>query len=125
MRITWNPGPITTEVEAAAMDRLEEIANRIAARAKAFCPVGTISRPRKAGGKEWTERVPGTLRNSIRVTRLKGDPKLDVRVYAGNRDNAYYAPFVERGTVKMKAKPFLRPAAAGAKSAAAGLLENL
>lgn len=125
MRVNWNPGPITKEVEAAAMDRLEEIANRVADKARAYCPVGRISRPQKAGGKDWTERVPGTLKKSIRVTRLKGDPKLDVRVYAGDRSKAYYAPFVERGTVKMKAKPFLRPAANGARSAAAGLLENL
>jgi HK97 gp10 family phage protein len=49
---------------------------------------------------------------------------LDVRVYAGS-EKAYYARFVEHGTIKMKAKPFLRPAAAGAKSVAAGMLENL
>lgn len=124
MKVEWNPGPITQEVEAAAMDRLEEIMNRVADKARAHCPVGTISRPQRPGSKYWTERVPGTLRNSIRVRRLKGDPNLDVRVYAGN-ERAYYAGFVEHGTVKTKAKPFLRPAMNGASSAAAELLESL
>jgi TP901-1 ORF40-like protein. len=124
MKVEWNPGAITQEIETAAMDRLEEVANRVAEKARAYCPVGQISRPQRPGSKSWTERVPGTLKSSIRVRRLKGDPKLDVRVYAGN-ERAYYSRFVERGTVKMKAKPFLRPAMNGASSAAAGLMESL
>lgn len=96
MRIeNWNPGPITAEIEKTAMDRLEEAAGYVMGSARAKVPVQS-----------------GKLRNSIRVVRLHGDPKLNVRVYAGNRDKggAFYAHMVEFGTVKMTAKPFLRPA---------------
>jgi len=95
MRVDWHPEEITAEVEKHVMDRLEVAGEQIAAHARQSVPVKS-----------------GKLRNSIRVVRLHGDPKLDVRVYAGNRlkDGAFYAHMVEYGTVKMKARPFLRPA---------------
>jgi len=68
----------------------------------------------------------GKLKDSIRVTRLKGDPKQNIRVYAGNRNKggAFYAHMVEYGTVKMKAKPFLRPALNESKSSIKNIVEN-
>ncbi len=66
-------------------------------------------------GKDWTAREAGALKKTIRVVRLKGDTRRNVRVYAGNRE-VYYARFVEYGTVKMKAKPFLRPALNASKA---------
>jgi len=110
MRIAnWNPDAITAEVEKKAMDRLEKAGEVVAAAARTKVPVAT-----------------GKLRSTIRVTRLKGDPKLDIRVYAGNRekDGAFYAHMVEMGTVKMRARPFLRPALNGAKGNIMAIMEN-
>lgn len=110
MRIAnWNPDVITAEIEKTAMDRLQKAGELVAERARQLVPVGRDRPPYKTG-KDWTARKAGALKASIRVVRLKGDPKMNVRVYAGNRTDAYYARFVEYGTVKMRAKPFLRPA---------------
>lgn len=136
----WAPEQITVEVEKKAMDQLEQAGEIVAGIAKLLCPVGEVTRyerktfrhtvsakhsetgqrykvwlPATTGASVWTARKPGTLKSSIRVTRLHGDPKQNIRVYAGNF-LAYYARFVEYGTVKMKAKPFLRPAFNSAKA---------
>jgi HK97 gp10 family phage protein len=97
----WAPEQITVEVEKKAMDKLEQAGEIVAGIAKLLCPVDT-----------------GKLKDTIRVVRLKGDPKQNIRVYAGNRikGGAFYAHMVEYGTVKMKAKPFLRPAFNSAKA---------
>lgn len=66
--------------------------------AKQLAPVGT---PESTG-------IPGyhggTLRNSI--THEQEDEKTEIIASA-----VKYAPFVEFGTYKMKARPFMRPAA--------------
>lgn len=109
----WAPAVITAEIEKKAMDGIERACEQIAERARALCPVGKPW-PMYKSGVAWTERVPGTLRNSIRVRRLKGDPVLNVRVYAGARQSdkltAYYAGWVEFGRKGMSKQPFLRPA---------------
>lgn len=107
--LNWNPGAVTVEIEKKAMDRLEKAGETVATKARQFVPVDT-----------------GRLKNSIRVVRLKGDPKQNIRVYAGNRlkGGPFYAHMVEFGTVKMKAKPFLRPALNSAKAAIMGIMEN-
>jgi HK97 gp10 family phage protein len=110
MRVeNWHPEIITAEIEAKAMDRLEKAANVIADNARGRVVVDS-----------------GKLKESIRVVRLKGDPKMDVRVYAGNRNKggAFYAHMVEYGTVKMPAKPFLRPALAASKGQIKSIVEN-
>ena len=108
-------GVIEERIEKNLMDRCEAAAELIATRARQLCPVGTTRRPPYKNGQPWTAREPGTLRGSIRVTRLKGDPNLDVRVYAGARGkttDGYYARWVEYSSVHNKTKkPFLRPAA--------------
>jgi HK97 gp10 family phage protein len=129
MRVeNWHTDIITTEIEKLAMDRLEKAGEIVATAARAKVPVGN-NRPLYNGGAPWTERIAGTLRNSIRVVRLKGDPNLDVRIYAGwershNELTAYYGHMVEFGTSKMKAKPFLRPALNGVKSAIMNIMEG-
>ena len=71
-----------------ATDRgLEICGGKAESYAKRRCPVDT-----------------GRLRNSI--THVQWDDKTEV---IGS--NVEYAPFVELGTYRMKAKPFLRPAA--------------
>jgi len=57
--------------------------------------------------KTWVGRVPGTLRASIRRVNKESRPG-NVRVYAGHF-RAYYAFFVEYGTVKTRKQPFMRP----------------
>lgn len=112
MRIQWNPELVTVEIEKRAMDRLEKAGELIAEHARNKVPVDT-----------------GRLRDSIRVRRLKGDPKQNIRVYAGNRKRreqggAFYAHMVEYGTVKMPAKPFLRPALNEVKGRIKGIVQN-
>lgn len=65
--------------------------------AKKICPVGT---PESTGIPGY---VGGTLKGSI-----ANQPYGDSAVVIGT--NIEYAPYVELGTVKMKAKPYLRPA---------------
>jgi len=123
MRIAnWNAEKVLKGAIAASMDRLEEIGHIIADKAKTLVPVGK-DRPAYGNGKDWTARQAGALRASIRVVRLHGDPKKNVRVYAGSL-KVYYARFVEKGTVKMRARPFLRPALNASKSAARALLNR-
>ena len=110
MRIAnWHPEVITADVEKKAMDRLEEAGEFVADRARQKVPV-----------------LSGKLRDSIRVTRLKGDPKQNIRVYAGSRQKggAFYAHMVEYGTVKMPAKPFLRPALNECKGRIRRIVQN-
>lgn len=122
MRVqNWNPGPITAEIEKKAMDRLETAAGLVAARARMLVPIG---KDVPQGKGKWSKREAGALRNSIRLTRLKGDPKLNIRVYAGNKKDVFYARFVEYGTIKMPAKPYLRPALNGMGPRIKSILEN-
>lgn len=129
MRVeNWHPEIITAEIELEAMNRLERAGKVVEAAARSKVTVGN-SRPRYPGGPAWTERIAGTLRESIRTVRLKGDPKLNIRVYAGversgDKLTAYYAQWVEFGTVHMPAKPFLRSAFNAAKSAIMAIMEN-
>jgi len=107
-------GVIEERIEKNLMDRLEVAAEMIATKARQLCPVGTTRRPPYKNGQPWSAREPGTLRNSIRVTRLKGDPNLNIRVYAGSRgktNDGYYAHLLEFGSVHNTKKAFLRPAA--------------
>ena len=105
--VNWNPDLASAEVEREIMDGLERVGEKVASAAKQKVPVGVDRKP-YGTGKEWTARRAGALRDSIRVVRLKGDPKMNIRVYAGS-EKVYYGRFVEYGTVKMKARPFLRP----------------
>lgn len=109
--VNWNPEKANKELRAVVMDRLQKIAEKVATIARQKVPVGEDV---PQGPGKWSKRESGALKKSIRVVRLYGDPKKNVRVYAGSKE-VYYARFVEYGTVKMKAKPFLRPAVSAAK----------
>lgn len=86
------------ELEMKIARALEMIGIQAEGYAKALCPVGT---PESTG-------IPGyrggTLRNSI---THQVDMSVD-GVYIGT--NVEYAPYVELGTVKMKKRPYLKPA---------------
>ncbi len=107
MRIVkWNLKEADARLRANVMDKLERIAEGVVDRARQRVPVG---KDIPQGKGKWSKREAGALKKSIRVVRLHGDPKMNVRIYAGNRE-VFYARFVEYGTVKMPARPFLRPA---------------
>ena len=128
MRVAnWNPQKFDGEFINASMDRLRKAANVIADKARARCPVGTISRPiYKTGpyaGQSWTARDAGALKKSIRVVEKKGQGAAiledrNIRVYAGNY-NVYYAKIVEYA-----GKKFLRPALNESKDEIRNILEN-
>lgn len=67
------------------------------------------AKPHKSGKKTYN---PGTLRKAIYqafADKESGDGKAMYRV-SWNKTHAFYGRFVEFGTSKMAAKPFLRPA---------------
>lgn len=68
-----------------------------------------VSKYGKQGGKH--PHPPGNLKSEIKLTRSKmknANRKAASRVGFGR--SAFYGVFVELGTRKMKARPFLRPA---------------
>lgn len=78
---------VLTEMDKAKAQALEVIGGKAESYAKKACPKDT-----------------GRLQNSI--THAQFDENTEV---IGT--NVEYAPYVELGTMKMSAKPFLRPAA--------------
>ena len=66
-------------------------------------------------GSARTEVSPGTLKKSIRLKQMRGvdaglDADIEAAVSLEVRSKAFYWHFLENGTVKMAAMPFLRPA---------------
>lgn len=123
----WKPEQFDGEFASAAMDRLRKAAKVIADKARANCPVGTVSRPMyKTGpyaGQPWTARDAGALKKTIRVVEKKEQAAAllenkNIRVYAGNY-NVYYAKIVEYAV-----KAFLRPALNASKGEIRDILEN-
>jgi len=104
-----------------AMNRIEKAAGAIRDSAKAKCVVGNITRP--ASGKYWTERTPGAMKATIRVTRKEG--KNNVLVIAGNK-KTWWATQMEygRGDWKGGKRPFMRPAIAETKQQVASIIEG-
>lgn len=67
------------------------------------------AKPHKSGKKTYT---PGSLRRAVYqayADKESGDGKAMYRV-SWNKTHAFYGRFVEFGTSKMAAQPFLRPA---------------
>ena len=83
-----NTEPVTHGIESAINAALEKIGLLAEGYAQMKCPVDT-----------------GNLRASITHEVSEGEKA----VYIGT--NVEYAPYVELGTSKMQAQPFLRPAA--------------
>jgi len=115
MRVqNWAPEKITTEIENRAMDRLETAGGYVMAMARQKFPLGKpTDMPGRKSKEPWRSMDTGKMRNTIRVVRLKGDPKLNVRVYMGNRDKVngqYWAHILENGSHKLAARPVMRPA---------------
>lgn len=83
-----NSGKVLDDFKAAVLRGLEQIGMAAEGYAKDLCPVDT-----------------GNLRNSISHAVDEGGDA----VYIGS--NVSYAVFVETGTVKQTAQPYLKPAA--------------
>ena len=92
----------STLMEEAAFSQIERALEKVGLAAERYaklaCPVGT---PESTGKKGY---MGGTLRNSISHTHDKNT------AYIGT--NVEYAPYVEMGTKKMAARPYLKPAIA-------------
>ena len=87
--------------QAGAQVFYEEVKQRVPVSAKAH----------STKGKKQTF-TPGTLRKAIYqafADKESGDGKASYRI-SWNKSHAFYGRFVEFGTSKMAAKPFLRPA---------------
>jgi HK97 gp10 family phage protein len=108
---------------------LEAIAIKVVNRAKAFCPVATgrLRSSITAGAVEHDDQGPyvdvGVGLDALNSGVQAAQNSIYVRVSAGKRvsrklvgkaqsTHVNYAPFVEFGTSKMAAQPFLRPALA-------------
>ena len=118
MNLKWEKARVMGVYAGATVESVTAGCDAVAAEARRLCPVGTIARAAKAGGKAWTERRPGQLRASIRVKVVRWRQWTILGfVKAGDRQQVYYAGFVELGTAKMAAKPFLRPALRGRRDA--------
>jgi HK97 gp10 family phage protein len=129
MRVeNWRAKGVFNDIAEAALEAANAIMDDHVAAARLMCPVGKVERPDgfisrqvtfipktgKNKGKEvsftaqtWTGRKPGSLRATIRRVN-KHDRPGNIRVYAGNH-KVFYARFVEFGTSRTAAKPFLRP----------------
>lgn len=93
--------------QAGAQVFYEEVKQRVPVSAKAH----------KSGKKTYN---PGTLRKAIYqafADKESGDGKAMYRI-SFNKTHAFYGRFVEFGTSKMAAKPFLRPAYDAARAKA-------
>lgn len=99
--LTNNSAIVGKEFEAACERALTRIGLQGESFAKRKCPVDT-----------------GTLRNSITNT-VETDEKA---AYIGT--NVEYAPYVEFGTKKMAAQPFLEPAATGHSNVYKRIIES-
>lgn len=125
MRVeNWHPELASDEMTKKAMNRLQKAGELVASKARQKVPIGKDRPPYKTG-KEWTGRKAGALKNTIRVVRLKDDPKLNIRVYAGNKE-VYYARWVEMGSVHNREprKPYLRPSLNESKTSIMSIMEN-
>ena len=116
-KVNWFANNVLKKVGKAKYGALRKGGAIVKREAKALCPVGIeIKGTAKTGqtvkmgqpaGKAWTEREPGTLKKTIRF-RVSKDG-FGVRVIAGSK-MAFYARFVEFGTARDIARPYLRPA---------------
>ena len=106
---------ITQAAEKATRPAAQSGAQIFYDEVRARVPVS--AKPHKSGKKTYN---PGTLRRAVYqafAERESGDGKAMYRV-SWNKTHAFYGRFVEFGTSKMAAKPFLRPAYDAARARA-------
>jgi HK97 gp10 family phage protein len=114
--VKWYGDEVIKEIRKASRKALQESGKLIVREAKSLCPVGIeerfVAKSGQYAGKNYSGRIPGTLKRSIRY-RVTRNGK-SVQVIAGGRSGeyltAFYSAMVEWGTHRMLARPFLRPA---------------
>lgn len=99
--------------QAGAQVLYDEIRNRVPMSAK----------PHKSGKKLYT---PGNLRRAIYQAYAQDESSADAAYYriSWNKANAFYGNFLEFGTAKMAAQPFLRPGFDAANSRAIKAMQD-
>ena len=115
VKVEWNSKAIIDLIKSVAVEQETEAAKRVFAYAVKDVPFGKITRFKTPRSKKWKwfyKRTPGTLMRSIKNLASKyahrGGGKI---VFAGDDRLAYYAHFVEYGTVfskKRSGSRFLR-----------------
>lgn len=106
---------ITTAAEKAVRPAAQDGAQVFYDEVKQRVPLS--AKPHKSGKKTYN---PGTLRKAIYqafADKESGDGKAVYRL-SWNKTHAFYGRFVEFGTSKMAAKPFMRPAYDAARAKA-------
>lgn len=106
---------ITKAAEKAVRPAAQDGAQVFYDEVKQRVPVS--AKPHKSGKKTYN---PGTLRKAIYqafADKESGDGKAMYRI-SFNKTHAFYGRFVEFGTSKMAAKPFIRPAYDAARAKA-------
>ncbi len=127
--VGWRIPEMIEEYKETALKAARGVMDAVVEDAVNLAPKGTITRegkwqgttiaftPKTGRGKNkpvsfeakvWLGRIPGTLKESIRVVE-KQDRPYNLRVYAGHR-KVGYARFVEKGVVHAEKQPYLRPA---------------
>lgn len=105
-KMNWFKENVLKSARGAQYKALRKAGAVVAKRARSLCPVGTeirgTAKTGKSAGQYWTERMPGTLKKTIRHKVIL--KKMKVQVIAGNRREAYYAAFVDLRI------PYMRPA---------------
>lgn len=132
MKITSHKQEAIEAKDEAVRRAMKDIGMAAETYAKLLCPVGT---PESTGIEGY---IGGTLRGSITYAteeqhssgqapakgadyKMLATPEKE-RVYIGT--NVEYAPYVEMGTVKMKPKPYLKPAIANNAAEYQSILER-
>ena len=114
-KLTAKLDNITKAAEKAVRPAAQDGAQVFYDEVKQRVPVSAA--PHKSGKKTYN---PGTLRKAIYqayADKESGDGKAVYRL-SWNKTHAFYGRFVEFGTSKMAAKPFLRPAYDAARTKA-------
>jgi hypothetical protein len=117
VKVEWNSKAVIDLIKEMATEQETEAARRVFAYAIKDVPVGRAVRYKTGRSRKWQwfqKRTPGTLMRSIKNLASKyasrGGGKI---VFAGDDRLAYYAHFVEYGTVFSKKRGgarFLRKA---------------
>ena len=116
-KIEWYGKEVLREIAAMTSAEEKAAAARVLKRARKKVPVGTKIQASPFRGKAHKSRYPGRLRSTLRLARSKFKDG-GWLVFAGS-DLAYYARFVEYGTVFMtrrKGYKYLRGALSQEKS---------
>lgn len=107
-----NMAQLTQNLVQKVDARTQEAGINVQAQAKIACPVGTPESTHKKGYHG------GTLRQSIQYTNLG-------LAHSGVGSDVHYAGFVDGGTYKMRARPFLTNAFIAERQAWMADLQNM